>query len=147
LVPASRGVNAALLRKIEPFPTKELAAYDAGYVAGWVVEQYQIDLLAAAKHSREEMERRLRQMCASEVPGDTYRHLSVESEYTEQTFKHILLPVWLLTFNYGAHNFQVLINGYTGAIAGKYPLSWVKILLLIMGILTAAFVIFLVSQR
>jgi len=147
LVPASRGVNATLLRKIEPFPTKELAAYDAGYVAGWVVEQYQIDLLAAAKHSREEMERRLRQMCASEVPGDTYRNLSVESEYTEQTFKHILLPIWLLTFNYGAHNFQVLINGYTGAIAGKYPLSWVKILLLIMGILTAAFVIFLLSQR
>jgi hypothetical protein len=147
LVPASRGVNGALLRKIEPFPTKELAAYDAGYVAGWVVEQYQIDLVAAAKHSREEMERHLRQMCASEVPGDTYRNLSVESEYTDQTFKHILLPLWLLTFNYGAHNFQVLINGYTGAIAGKYPLSWVKILLLIMGILTAAFVIFLVSQR
>jgi hypothetical protein len=29
-----------------PFPTKELAPYDAGYVSGWVVEQYQIDLVA-----------------------------------------------------------------------------------------------------
>jgi len=35
----------------------------------------------------------------------------------------------LLTYNYGARNFQVVINGYTGAIAGKYPKSWIKITL------------------
>ncbi len=56
LVPASRGVPPDLLRRIEPFPTKELAPYDAGYVSGWVVEQYQIDLVAAAQASRVAMD-------------------------------------------------------------------------------------------
>src|SRR5579864_1643468 len=55
LVPASRGVQEAMLRRIEPFPTKELVAYSPGFLSGWVVERYQIDLLTAAKAAREEM--------------------------------------------------------------------------------------------
>jgi len=144
LVPASRGVEAELLQKVDTFPTKELVPYEAGFLAGWVVEQYQIDLIAAAQKSREQMDRALEQMCAGEVPGDTYRNLQVETQYTGQTFKHVLFPVWLLTFNYGSRNFQVLINGYTGAIAGKYPLSWVKIFFLIVGVLVAALGKFLI---
>jgi ribosomal protein S27E len=135
LVPASKGVDGELLRKVEPFPTKELTPYDAGYVAGWVVEQYQIDLIGAAQHSREQMDSALERMCAAQVPGDTHRNLDVETTYTNQTFKHILVPVWLLTFNYGSKAYQVLVNGYTGEIAGKYPLSAVKIILLVLAII------------
>jgi hypothetical protein len=135
LVSASVGVNEDLLRQIEPFPTKELVAYSPSYLAGWVVEQYQIDLIAAAQRSRARMEAELKNMCAQRVPGDTYRDLQVQSEYSNQTFKHILVPVWLLTFSYGSKNYQAVINGYTGQIAGKHPLSPVKILLLIVAIL------------
>ncbi len=99
LVAASRGVPENLLGKIEPFPTKELAPYDAGYVSGWVVEQYQIDLVAAAAKSRETMDAKLRRMCAEQIPGDTYRNLAVQADYSAQTFKHILVPVWLLNLS------------------------------------------------
>lgn len=135
LVPASRGVDAELLRKIEPFPTKELVPYDAVYLAGWVIEQYQIDLIAAAQDSREGMDGEMRGMCAAEVPGDTHRSLDVDTHYHAQTFKHALFPVWLLVFNYGEKNYQVLVNGYTGAIAGKYPKSFAKIFLFILVVL------------
>jgi hypothetical protein len=129
LVPASRGVQEAMLRKIEPFPTtKELVAYNAGFLSGWVVERYQIDLVAAAHEARAEMDAEMTRLCAAEVPGDTHRNLQVNSDYSGQTFKHILVPIWLLTYNYGTENYQVVINGYTGTIAGRYPKSWVKIL-------------------
>ena len=37
-------------------------------------------------------------------------------------FKHILFaPVWLLAGVYDGRNFQVVINGYTEAIAGTLP--------------------------
>ena len=133
LVPASRGVQPELLRKVEPFPTKELAPYNAGFLSGWVVERYQIDLVAAAQHAREVMEGKVYSMCASQVPGDTHRNLSVDTDYSRQTFKHILVPVWLLTYNYSTRNFQVVINGFTGTIAGKYPKSWVKIFFAVLG--------------
>jgi len=148
LVPASRGVQEAMLRKIEPFPTtKELVPYNAGYLSGWVVERYQIDLVGAAKEAREEMDAEMERLCAKDVPGDTHRDLEVESDYSGQTFKHILVPIWLLTYNYGARNFQVVINGYTGVIAGKYPKSWIKITLAVLAGLAVAAGIFLLTQR
>src|SRR4051812_31559494 len=109
LVPASRGVMPQLLEKIAPFPTtSEIVPYDPAYLSGWVVEQYQIDLPAAAQNSRTRMDAQMQSMCASKVPGDTYRGLRVDSDYSGQTFKHVLLPVWLLTYTYGATTYQVV---------------------------------------
>lgn len=149
LVPASKGVHPKLLADLEPFPTtgKELKPYDPGYLSGWVVEQYQIDLLAAAKDSRDRMEAALRAMCASQVPGDTYRNLTVSSSYTAQTFKHVLLPVWLLTYDYGAKSFQVAVNGYTGKITGEYPLSWIKVTLAVLAALIVVLILFSLSGK
>ena len=48
-------MDSALLKAVEPFPTRDLKPYDRGYVSGWVVEQYQIDLVGAAERSRAEM--------------------------------------------------------------------------------------------
>jgi hypothetical protein len=36
------------------------------------------------------------------------------------------LPV-TFSYTYGAKTFQVVVNGYTGSIAGRHPLSWIKI--------------------
>ncbi len=132
LVPASLGIEAARLRAIEPFPTGTLVPYDPGYVAGWTVERYQIDLVAAAERSRAQMEATLRSLCASQVPGDTYRNLAVDATFANQTFKHILAPVWLMTYQHGATTYQAVVNGVTGAVSGGRPWSWVKIALLVL---------------
>lgn len=141
LVPASKGVHIDLLRKVEPFPTaSDLKPYDAGYLSGWVAEQYQLDLVAAAQHSRSSMEAQTRSLCAQQVPGDTHRDLEVAADFSEQTFKHILVPVWVLGYTYGAKSFQIVVNGYTGKIAGEHPLSWIKILLLVFTIIVVVLI-------
>jgi hypothetical protein len=148
LVPASRGMQPEMLRKIEPFPTtSDLVPYKPGFLSGWVVERYQIDLVAAAQQARADMDAQIERMCAAQVPGDTHRNLSVDTDYSGQTFKHILVPIWLLTYNYGARNFQVVINAYTGKIAGKYPKSWVKIMLAVLGVLAVVGTLFLLFHR
>ena len=81
------------------------------------------------------MDGKTEQLCSAEVPGDTQRNLDVHADYSAQTFKHILVPVWLLTYDYGAKSFQVVINGYTGTIAGQHPLSWVKITLAVLAVI------------
>jgi hypothetical protein len=135
LVAGSKGVNLKLLQQVEPFPTGEVVPYDPGYLAGWVVERYQVDLENAAARARQEMDGTLRGLCASRVPGDTHRNLVVRSSYTAERFKHVLVPVWLLTYVYGAASYQVIVNGVTGNIAGTHPWSWVKIVLLVLAAL------------
>lgn len=140
LVCASVGVHPALMRGVEPFPMNALKAYDPGYVSGWVVERYQVDLADAARAARADMDAQTRQLCAAQIPGDTYRNLQVDANYSAQTFKHILAPVWLMTYTFGARSFQCVINGVSGAIQGEYPKSPWKIALLVLAVVVAVIV-------
>jgi hypothetical protein len=140
LICASVGVNAGTLRNIEPFPTDALIPFDPGYLAGWTVERYQIDLVAAANQSRERMNTALRQLCGNQIHADTYRNLVVNATFSNQTFKQILVPVWLMTYVYGSRTYQVAVNGVTGAIAGSRPWSAIKVALLVL----LALIIFLI---
>ncbi len=127
LVPGTVGVRADLLHKVEPFPTNELRPYDPSFVRGWTVERYQVDLRKASELNLSQMDRELEALCSAQVPGNTHRDLRVQSTYAMRTFKHILVPVWLVNYTFGPKTFQVLVNGYTGTIAGDRPISWVKV--------------------
>ena len=137
-VPGTRGLPLDLLRQVEPFPTADVLPYDTAFLSGHVVEHYQVVLIDAAQRSEEQMHARLQQMCAAQVPGDTHRHLRISPQYSGRTFKHVLVPIWVLSYDYGARGYQVIVNGYTGQIAGRYPWSvWKIVLLVLLALLVA----------
>ncbi|HVF63294.1 MAG TPA: zinc ribbon domain-containing protein [Casimicrobiaceae bacterium] len=147
LVCASVGVHPRLLRAVEPFPMKELKHYDAGFVAGWVVERYQVDLPDAARNAREQMNDKLIALCAAQIPGDTYRNLNVRAQWTGQTFKHVLAPVWLLTYDYGRRSYQCVMNGMTGSLSGEYPKSPWKVALIVLAVIVLVIVFMSLQGR
>ena len=132
LVPGTTGVAHDLLRQIEPFPTAEVVPYDTAFLSGHVVEHYQVALNEAAGSSEAQMRAALERLCASQIPGDTYRNLVVHPTFSARTFKHLLVPIWLLVYMFGPKSYQVVVNGYTGRIAGRYPYSRWKIFFLIV---------------
>ena len=143
-IPGTQGVHPDLLAQVQPFPTNDLVPYDTAYLSGFVVEHYQVVLIDAAQQGRLAMNAKLERICAAQIPGDTYRDLRVSPHYSGQTFKHILVPVWLLSYTYGPKAFQVVVNGHTGEIAGEYPISYWKVfLLIVLGLLIVAVVFFL----
>ncbi len=147
LVAGTVGVHAGLLRKIEPFPTTtDLKPYTPEFVRGWTVERYQVDLGKAAQLNQQEMDDAVRQMCSRQVPGDTQRNLRVQTRYQGRTFKHTLMPVWLVGYTYGRKTYQVVANGYTGQIAGEQPYSWIKITLAVILALLVVLVLVSMSQ-
>ncbi|HVL67952.1 MAG TPA: hypothetical protein VM364_11870 [Vicinamibacterales bacterium] len=146
-VAGTQGLRHDLLAKIEPFATAEAAAYDTAYLSGFVVEHYQVVLVDAAARAQESMTAQLRRMCAAQVPGDTHRNLHIHPEFSGRTFKHVLVPVWVLSFSYRTRLYQVLVNGYSGKIAGDHPLSWWKIFVLVVVLLIVAFVLIAFTQE
>lgn len=144
-IPGTRGVSHALLKQVEPFPTGELVPYDTSFLSGFVVEHYQVVLLDAATASEASMHAKLEEMCASQVPGDTHRNLVIHPTFSARTFKHILVPVWLLTYTYGAKVFHVLVNGVSGTMAGEYPKSFWKVFFLVLAIIIVVVVVLLLQ--
>jgi hypothetical protein len=146
-VPGTHGLRQDLLKKIEPFATAEVQGYDSAFLSGFVVEHYQVVLVDAATRSQEQMTEQLRQMASAEVPGDTQRNLRIHPVFSGQTFKHILVPVWVLSFTYRAKIHQVLVNGYSGKIAGDYPLSWWKVFFLIVVIVIVGLILISIAGQ
>lgn len=148
LVPGTVGVHTELLRQVEPFPTTtELQPYTPEFVRGWTVERYQVDLRKAAQLNEQDMDAEVRALCARQIPGDTYRNLQVQRTYSGRTFKHVLVPVWIVGYTYGSKNYQIIANGYTGQIAGERPYSWVKIGLAIVCALIVAAIVLGIMQN
>lgn len=141
LIPGTRGIRHELLQQVEPFPTTELVPYETAYLSGHVVEQYQIVLLDAAERALEAMHAELRAMCIDQIPGDTYQGLVMSPQWSGRTFKHVLVPVYVMTYLYRGKTYQVVVNAATGRMGGTYPVSWVKVGLIIALILIVLLIV------
>lgn len=146
LVCGSRGLPPELTQKLEPFDTHALRRYDPSFLAGWRAEEYSVDLNAAWKLGVERMAQSQRGRCSGDVPGDTQRALNVVNRFSDEKFKHVLLPVWIAVYRYQGKPFRFLVNGQTGEVTGHAPWSVLKIALLCVAVALAALLI-LWAQR
>jgi hypothetical protein len=146
-IPGTQGAEIDLLRKVEPFPTQEAVPYDRAYLSGFVVEHYRVVLIEAATQARDSMNAALQEICGAQVPGDTYRNLRIQPEYSGESFKHVLVPVWMLTYRFRNRPYQVLINGHSGRIEGRYPKSAWKVFFLVLGIAIVVALVALYAQN
>ena len=61
------------------------------------------------------------------------------------TFKHLLLPMWMLAYRFKGKTFQVVVNAVTAEVQGDRPWSWIKIALAaVAAAVVAGIVIYLV---
>jgi hypothetical protein len=56
------------------------------------------------------------------------------------------VPIWLLTYLFGRKSYQVIVNGSTGRIAGKYPYSPWKIFFLVVAVIIGVILFIAVNQ-
>lgn len=127
LVCASKGLPPKLIGGICPFELEQLVPYESAFLAGFVAEEYQMGLEEGWNVAHARMEAELQARCGGDVPGDTYRFLQVQSAYSQRSFKHLLLPVWVAAYLYNGQSYRFLVNGQTGKTSGEAPLSWWKI--------------------
>lgn len=124
---ASKGIDRGLGLELGGFETADLVPYQAEYLVGWEAEEYAVDLEDGWAIGQDRMLEEQRSRCSGDVPGDTQRNLQVQTDLRHVHWKHVLLPVWSLTYRFGGESYAVLVNGQTGRVAGKAPYSWVKI--------------------
>lgn len=139
LVLASTTHDMGMLRQLEPFDTENNKVYKPEYIAGFVAERYSIGLKDAWKTAKQSIREKLRNSISNKIRGqhhaDHVRGLHVDTDFSEITYKYLLLPIWVSNFKYKDKVYQFMVNGQTGKIAGKTPLSIPKIIITVLAVI------------
>jgi ribosomal protein S27E len=147
LVPATKSVNETRLNGLEPWDLPSLCAYEPAYLAGFKAQRYQIELPDGFEKAKQIMERQIEQDVRSDIGGDEQRINQVQTATSNETFQHLLLPVWIGAYRFQGKVFQVVVNARTGEVQGERPYSAMKITLLVFGIIFLILILWVMGQR
>lgn len=138
LVSASGSLPRRHLDALEPWDLAATVGYDDRFVAGFAAEAYQAPVDKAFAEAQASMRVVIESDVRNDIGGDHQVITSLDTEWWDLTFKHVLLPVWVSAYRFRERNYLFLVNARTGEVRGDRPYSWIKITLAILsGLLVA----------
>ncbi len=148
LVCASHSLPDDITRDLEPWDLPELVNYDDRFLSGFVTESYQLDVKGGLEVAKKVMATTIHETARQDIGGDVQRVGSVDTEYQQVTFKHILLPLWISAYKYNGKVYRFMINARTGEVKGERPYSAIKIVLFVLMILAIiAVIVFFINKK
>jgi predicted RNA-binding Zn-ribbon protein involved in translation (DUF1610 family) len=144
--------NEATLRSIEPYDTANNKKYKPEYIAGFISERYSIGLNDAWEKGKGYISSRLESDITDQVRrahhADHVNSVRMATKYFDIKYKYLLLPVWLSSFKYKEKIFQFMVNGETGKVGGKSPISALRVAIAVLiGLALAAGLLYLYSKK
>lgn len=127
---ASEKMDDEMMDKLEPFQYEALKEFNTPYLAGYTAEKYNY----TDKDMFPRLETRTKDYVSSYIDGTLIGYSSTHFDHKwidirQRKAVYTLMPVWMICYDYehAEHNFYM--NGQTGKIVGKPPLSKGKITL------------------
>lgn len=143
LVNASKGVDESIMSKLEPFEFSELLHYKPEFLSGFTAERYSIGLKDGWQRAVNFIKSRIQAGITDQINADEVRNLLVSTSYNDVKYKHILLPIWISSYTYKNKVFRYMVNGQTGEVQGKAPVSPLKVgALVVLGAALIAAIIY-----
>jgi hypothetical protein len=90
-------------------------------------EAFSVTRKRARAQALQQLEKQVRADCAPKIPG-RQRNVRVNPLYTKLEAWPMLVPVWILAYEYRGRSYRFLVNGQTGKIKGSAPVSPWKLL-------------------
>lgn len=135
LTVATKSLPEQYMYKLEPWDLENLIPFEKSYLSGYIAEKYQIELGEGFEIAKKIADEEIRQLVKRDIGGDEQRITTLNTNYKDISFKHLLLPVYVSAFKFKNKLFQFLVNGRTGEVQGQRPYSWVKITLAVVAVL------------
>lgn len=146
LVLAAQSLPRSHTDALQPWDLSALVPYREDYLSGFLAEGYTVTLPQGHAAAREIMDGVILGDVRRDIGGDEQQVSSVNTKHYNETFKHILLPVWTAAYKYRGRSFRFVVNGQTGKVQGERPYSPWKIALAVLLALVIAGVIALISR-
>lgn len=129
VVTASEGIPNHELQTIEPFDLAGLRRFTPTVISGWISEEPSLSRDAALDLARSESRADVRRRLETFMPGDSHHSLRSSTDLSDEAMDLTLVPVWVCAVRWRKDRepIRLLVNGQTGSVAGKVPVSWAKI--------------------
>jgi hypothetical protein len=130
LVPASHKLPVDLIMDaVRSFALSELVPYDEAYLADWPAEVYEISVSDASLVARREVLEEARSAVETRLSillGSVKDLRLSTSSVLVESFKLILLPVWVARYSSEGQIYHVVVNGQTGVVTAQEPRNWLQ---------------------
>jgi len=146
LILASTSLPRRYTDALAPWDLSHLAAYDPRYLSGFSAEGYTVPLADGHAIARQEMAGVIAMDVRRDIGGDVQQIEAMETAHSAETFKHVLLPVWLAAYKYNGKSYRFVVNGQSGRVQGDRPWSVWKIALAVIAALLALALLLLASE-
>ena len=131
-----------LMDLLEPFDYKEIKEFDMGYLSGYMAEKFNYEKDYYLEKARNEAKLDAKNLAMSTISG--YSSVVVTSSVEQANLKRIeycLLPVWIYRYVYNGETYTFAMNGQTGKVIGKPPVSKGKTIAIFLSIFIAVVLI------
>lgn len=131
LVVGSSRLSRLILDRLQPFNLNALVEYTPDYLAGWNAQAYDVSLTAAWECGKDLMREQAKGACYADIPSHHVRNFSMTADFADETWRYVLLPVYVAAYKFEDKVYQVMANGQSGVVAGQKPVAWWKVWLAI----------------
>ncbi|RNF34882.1 zinc ribbon domain-containing protein [Paracoccus methylarcula] len=137
LVLASASLPRQFSDGLAPWDLSHLVPYRPDYLAGFGAQGYTVPLADGHRIARQEMAGVILNDARHDIGGDEQRVTQIQTDYSGESFKHVLLPIWAAAYKYNGKSYRFLVNGQSGRVQGERPWSIWKIAAAIIAALVA----------
>jgi ribosomal protein S27E len=127
LIVGTKQIPEEKLDKLAPWDLSHLVPYSPAYMAGFKAQRAQVEVNEAIAKAKQVMTGTIDGDVRDDIGGDEQRVHSIDTQYQDITYKHILMPVWISAYRYRNKQYQVIVNAQTGEVLGERPWSVEKI--------------------
>lgn len=128
-VDASEKMKDELMDRLEPYNYDGIKDFKTPYLAGYIAEKYNYDDMELLPRAKSKISNYIENYIYSTVTGySSVRFREKDINITQKTAYYTLLPVWILFYDYNKTEYIFAMNGQTGKVVGKPPISQGKIL-------------------
>ncbi len=126
------------------FDFRQLVGYHADYLVGFVSERLAIGISDAWSRAKTVMRSEIEGDVKRDIGGQAQQVTSMDVTHLNSRYKCLLCPAWVSVFYFDGKEYSFVVNGQTGRVYGKYPLSKKRIGIAVgLGLLVAAAVYFM----
>lgn len=106
LINASEKKRREIPPKTAFWNLKDLVVFNSKYLSGFVTEKYTVSLKEGHHKSFQESKNIAYNWIGRDIGANTQRIANADIKLSDETFKHILLPVYLSTYRYDGTEFN-----------------------------------------